>query len=332
MQNPTLYRKVVVPVHKAVQDVSEMVSQLLGGIPLCDEATKQVSPVLIIGCGRSGSTLLRSMLVAGGHVAIPPESYVWPQVLRRFALLRFARWDRLSKTVIDAFEMHPEFYTWDFDLQEVRSRATQLPPARRSLASVIDVIYGGYAAQHGQPGQRWGDKTPVNTLFLPLVAQVFPEAQYVHVIRDPRAVALSYVQAAKGSRGIGVSTYQAAADRWVEAVSRSRALGRRLGSGRYVEVLYEDLVRTPESELKKVCAFLDLPFTPGMLEFYGHADKLGDTRHHEHHRGVRGPLDISRIDQWEQDLDLGARRLVEDRTRMLAWEYGYGLTAGPNGS
>lgn len=69
------------------------VAPLVGAFPINDSYSRAVSPVMIIGCGHSGNTMLRSMLIHSGQIAIPPESYVWPAVARGFSTWRFL-WKR----------------------------------------------------------------------------------------------------------------------------------------------------------------------------------------------------------------------------------------------
>lgn len=295
----------------------------LDTIPVNDAHSRAVAPVFIIGCGRSGNTLLRSMLVAGGEISIPPESYVWPRVVRRFARWRFMKWEVAARNVLDTFKAHGEFSTWNFDLKDVEEKVLNLPVERQSLASVLDCLYTEYSSRQGGGAARWGDKTPLNTRHLPIIQDVFPKAQYIHIVRDPRAVAASYVHAAKTNPGIGETTHKAAALRWMEAVSQAQALSRRLADSRFCEVRYEDLVVHPELELRRLCAFLGISFHPDMLEFYGQAGSLGDVAVHAHHQRVQQALDADRIQGWRRETDDEARNLVERITWSAAASYGY---------
>ena len=78
-----------------------MLAPFAGAFPLNDAESRSISPIMIVGCGRSGNTLLRSMLVQGGEIAIPPESYVWPSIARGYAKWRYSSWQTVTDQVVD---------------------------------------------------------------------------------------------------------------------------------------------------------------------------------------------------------------------------------------
>jgi hypothetical protein len=104
----------------------------------------------------------------------------------------------------------------------------------------------------------------------------FPEARFVHIIRDGRDVALSYLSIQAGPNSV-----EEAAAYWDRFVRRGRRDGRPLGPGRYLEIRYEELVLQPEQRLRDVCAFLGLTYSRSMTEYWkvGHAWVPG-ARHH----------------------------------------------------
>src|SRR5690606_31966252 len=154
-----------------------------------------LEPFFIIGSGRSGNTLLRSMLVASNQLSIPPESYVWPRIIRRFSAYSFLPWDILSSMIVGEFESYKEYMTWDVNLYPAHQKARKLRKKDQSLSNVINSIYQTYNIAKSQEGIRWGDKTPINTIYINKILKVFPNAQYIHIERDPLDVVCSYVKA-----------------------------------------------------------------------------------------------------------------------------------------
>ena len=130
-----------------------------------------------------------------------------------------------------------------------------------TYADVIRCLNASYARSRGKT--RYGNKTPKHVLHMPEIAELFPEARFVHIVRDGRDVALSYL-----SKDFGPSDVRSAADVWRARVERGRADGARLGERRYAELRYEDLLTDPEAELRTICAFLDLPFDDAMLRYH----------------------------------------------------------------
>jgi hypothetical protein len=191
---------------------------------------------------------------------------------------------------------------------------------------------------------------PAYVLRIPFLGGMFPEARFVHIIRDGRDVALS-AAAIPGARTDPVSL----AIDWRERVDAGRRAGRALGDGRYHEVRYEQLVAEPEAPIARVCSFLDLPFEPAMLSFFERHDevpaKLRDNPRHARlaeplSAGTRSwktamaPADLARFEAVAGDLltDLGYDLAVPDppaRARAAAawgrlrWQLDRARARGP---
>jgi protein-tyrosine sulfotransferase len=271
-------------------------SYLGGGYPLRHPSSDQVGPFFIVGSGRSGTTLLRAILTGHPALDIPPESYVLPSVIRGFQGFSFLPWDFLVPWVMAKYETHPEFDTWHTDLAEASIAALHLEPAHRTLRAILDEVYGAYTLRVGKGRCRWGDKTPLNTLHLSTIYAAFPDAQYVHLLRDGRAVAASYVCA-----GLYSSAVEAAI-RWESSVQAARKLGRRLPARQFMEIRYEDLVIMPRDTIARVAEFLGVKMVDAMLKPWERAGSLGDAPQHEHHRGIFEPITAKKIDQWKESL------------------------------
>ena len=253
----------------------------------------------IVACGRSGTTLLRAMLERGGQIAIPPESY-FPVSLR-------PRYGHAFEPIGFAADLgeNVRFRAWDLpvpDLSEVRT----YPDALRT-------VYAAYAAAHS--ADRYGDKTPPFVLHMDLLADLFAEGRFVHLIRDGRDVARSLVQTSFGPNGLA-----RAAEVWKRRVSRGRASGALLGPARYLEVRYEALVGEPETTLRSVCAFLELEFHDEML----HPEEGGTLvpESEPHHANLAMPVTAGLRD-WRRDMPDADVALVEALGGGLLSELGY---------
>lgn len=258
------------------------------GHPMDGPQDPDAPPIFIIGSGRSGNTLLRAMLMHGGEVAIPPESYVLPRMFRDHTRFGWMPWSDYTNVLLGRALQHPGMAEWDLDRDALVARATAIPEEERSLSSLVGVLYAEWAAHHAPGVGRWGDKTPLNTLWLPRIERMFPDARYVHILRDGRDVALSYVKA--GLYG----DLEDAAGRWRQSVRAARRHGARVGPGRFHEVRYEDLVAEPVATLGPLCSFLGLSYKDTMLDFWKSARGLGDSRL-AHHDNLKNPLSTDSI-------------------------------------
>ena len=132
-------------------------------------------------------------------------------------------------------------------------------------------MFALYTSRQGKA--RYAEKTPINVLHIELLADVFPEARFIHLIRDGRDVALSYLDT-----DFGASSLPEAAVQWRRFVRKGRRSGARVGAHRYQEVRYEDLVADPDTVLRSLCEFIDLPFDPSMLRYHERAGSSSGTR------------------------------------------------------
>jgi LPS sulfotransferase NodH len=215
-------------------------------------------PVVILGVSRSGTTLLKEMLDHHPALAIPSESYFIPQLWDRHGLR-----PRREAFAADLARL-ARLRDWGVEPVEV---ARRLDP-RPTFAEAIAAVYEVYAARQGK--RRFGDKTPAYMQRLDAVEQAFPRAQYVHLIRDGRDAALSFVAMRRRPRFNWARPRSVAgfAAQWRYEIGAARRLGERLGPSRYVELRYEELVARPEEALRELCRFLGLDFDSAMLEYH----------------------------------------------------------------
>ncbi len=169
-------------------------------------------PVFIIGSGRSGNTLLRRILQAGSDLHIPPETFVLGRAIRLFLRNRHMPWNYLVRLVMGLFEFHREFDKFEVVLRPLVQKLAEAPQESRNLASMLNAFYQYHGRETEQTFVRWGDKTPYNTFSLDLILRVFPDARFVHMLRDGADVVQSFVEA-----GLQADL-EAAAERWVESV------------------------------------------------------------------------------------------------------------------
>jgi Sulfotransferase family len=273
----------------------------------------------IVGFGRSGTTLLRAMLDSHPDLAIPPEThFVVPMAMRRRHYERDG-FDH-SRFLADLFtRFGGRMRRWGLDRATVaealaRSAPTGTPEALRA-------VYGAYAARHRKP--RYGDKTPVHVLNLPLLGALFPESRFVHIIRDGRDSTVSYL-----AQEWGPTTVAEGALRWRRAIHAGRREGARLGPTRYREVRYEALVNDPEAELRPLCSFLGLSFHPAVLRYHLNAERLISETDESHSRLRQPPT--AGVRDWRRDMSASDIALFEALAGDALEDLGYERTsAGP---
>ncbi len=288
---------------------------------LRDAAGRPPMP-FIVGSGRCGSTLLRLMLDSHPQLAIPDETHFVPQLARLAA--RGASVGQLA----DALCANTRWANWGISRENLLARTDRAdaPP----LEALLRAFYEGYADRFGK--RRYGDKTPPYVFEMPLVRQLFPDARFVHLIRDGRDVALSMREKAWwGPRSLAET-----AAWWTHTITTARAHGS--GAPDYLEVRYEDLVQAPEMTLRSICEFIELPWDAAMLRYHERADDrlqeltgfrsetgeyISTERVRDLHTLTREPPNASRIEAWRTGLNPAEVRQFELLAGPLLAALGY---------
>ena len=268
------------------------------------------SPIFIVGCPRSGTTLLRDLLRSHPHLTFPEESHFIPQLYESYGDPKDEREARKLAAKI-------------LSLRWVQAWELQLTPAEfaqdRSYARIVSRLYEAWALKENKP--RWGDKTPPYVIKIPVLREIFPEAKIIHIYRDGRDVASSWVRVRFGPRNVFT-----AASAWTTMVAAGRAAGARLPPETYLEVCYESLVRHPRETMTQVCAFLGEPFTDAVLQ----ASPLVGWNRYSPIVGSARPrkprsdeIVATNLEKWKREMPLSDRILVESVAADLLETLGY---------
>jgi hypothetical protein len=252
------------------------------------------------------------MLDRHSHLAVPDETYFVPQLADRH--LRPIDADDFLDDVRRVVE-------WDLPLDKVRGRLRDRMP----VGEAIGTVYAVYAEERGKP--RWGDKTPMYMQNLRLLERLFPDARFVHLIRDGRDAALSFLAM---PRGIVTETWmhpRTPADfacQWRTEVAAARRLGRRVGP-RYLEVRYEELVAGVETVLQRICDLAGLAYEPAMADYAGNVDVSAKP----HQQRLRQPP-TKGVRDWRIQMQPGDVAAFEHVAGDVLQELGYETSHAPD--
>jgi hypothetical protein len=217
-------------------------------------------PVFVLGHARSGTSLTCRLLLDHLGVNFGTESQFiirHYQRLRRYGDLRDDRRLRCLLEEISRerfFERTRRNFGFVFDIDRAM-RSIE----RRTYAGVLHAIFEQFAIDKGMT--RWGDKTPEYSRHLPLLRELFPTAQYIHVVRDGRDVALSAF-----NTGFGPKSVDEAARAWSEQVRTIAEFGASLPSRDFLTIRYEDLLRQPAATLQDIGGFLGIANNSALIE------------------------------------------------------------------
>ena len=188
-------------------------------------------------------------------------------------------WQELVYLILSTFEYHPEFETFETSLRPLAINLGNAPHDVRSLAYILDSFYKFHADTQGISCQRWGDKTPMNIFVLDSIFNVFPNAQFLHIVRDGCDVVSSFLEAGR------YATLEEAAERWNSSISLANSFIEKHPRS-CIEVRYEKLVSEPEATARLISSFLDVEYDNAMIQVNSEVKKMGDVPIRKHHENV----------------------------------------------
>ena len=268
--------------------------------------------VFIVGCPRSGTTLLQRLLDCHPQVAVTPETHWIPRWYEKNGAKGITPEGMVSGKLINRLLAYPRFLELGINRKELKalSRPRRTVPYTRFVSALFDL----YGQKRGK--RLVGDKTPGYARNLNTLHALWPAAKLVHLIRDGRDVSLSVLnwQRARGwQAGEGLARFSAwsesplcaAALWWEWHVRLAREAGAALEQPVYTELRYEDLVADPGGQCRKLCAFLGIPYIEDMLRLYdsrARESNAGDEKHPW--RPITPGLKDWRVQMSPEDVDL----------------------------
>jgi hypothetical protein len=264
----------------------------------------QSNPFFIVGCGRSGTTLLRTILNRHADIAIPLES------LFIIDYLKAASHNELTD-LLPMLVREPEIMEWG-----IKPHTDDFAGCR-TISEVIDELHQIYLRARGK--KRWGQKTPRFVRETELLLHHFPGALFIHVVRDPRAVVNSLVHS-----DVHVSNAYHASLRWRMDVSEGLELEEKHPQ-QVTRVHYEDMVRDPQRVLKRILDFLGLAYDPTLLQHDpSSAEEYSEFYQNIHANLDRRPTDQF-IDKWKTRLSNAEVEVIKALTHEQMQVLGYEL-------
>jgi hypothetical protein len=263
--------------------------------------------VFLVGCPRSGTTLLRRIGDAHPELAIVREQHWLPRYWER--RIGITSEGIVTSDLLDRLLADRRFLAMEIPLEQVLKLIEK--NSSKHYAQFVRELFDLYGQVKGK--RLVGEKTPGYVRHLATLNELWPQTKVVHMIRDGRDVALSLLEWSKAVRNVGrFPTWEqdpvtTAALFWEWNVRLGREVGRPLGPDRYHELRYEALVAHPELECRKLCDFLTLPYDPAMLRFHeGRANSRPGLSAKKAWRPVTAGLR-----KWEKQMEPSAVRRLE---------------------
>jgi hypothetical protein len=271
--------------------------------------------VFVVGCPRSGTTLLSRIGDSHRELAIIRELHWLPRWWeQRVGLTPDGL---VTRELVVQLCAHKRFPRLEVEPAAIGALVRGNGP--KDYARFVSDLFDLHGDAKGKA--HVGEKTPAYVRSLPLLHTLWPQARIVHLIRDGRDVALSLLEWCGDRRAAGrFPTWRedpvtTAALFWEWNVRLGRDSAGFLGPQRYSEMRYEALVGDPQRECEELCRFLGLAFDPAMLRFH-----KGQTRSKK--SGPRRPVTPG-LRRWRDQLPSGDVARFEAAAGELLEELGY---------
>lgn len=288
------------------------------------EEIEKIPFVFIVGRGRSGTTLLQNILDANQHVLMPIESRLIIYLKQKyFTKTKWTRPDVLE--FIDDIYLDKKFRKyWNIKKEVLQEKFLSIPLTKINFNLLCKLIYLNYESPY-KKGEilLLGDKNPTYSLFASELLAVFPEAKFIHLIRDYRDNVLSNVNVIK------TESIPLAAHGWV-AYNQEIEKVKKNNPTIFSTIKYEDLVAFPEENAKRICHFLGLAYNPEMLEFNKIIEKKIESESFDStkemadfHPNLTKPINTNHIKKWETAFTKKEVELIEFIAGDYGKKYGY---------
>ncbi len=225
-------------------------------------------PVFILGMPRSGTKLLRNLLTAHSKVGIAGvETEFFPYLANNISKYGdLSNPKNFSLFYRDALAF--PYFTYKKNPDEVVSEEIWFQLCESyTAAGIFEALIRIDTGISPATDAIWGDKSPSYISKVPLLAQHFPSARFILIVRDARDYCLSI------NNTWGKNTKRAA-QRWADSMLTA---SEELKSPEIISVTikYEELIEQPTATMRDICHFLGLDFEPKMLELDKPVESLG---------------------------------------------------------
>ncbi len=263
------------------------------------------NPIFIVGAQRSGTTLLRLILNAHSRIAISREAVFLMPLLKKRSLENHISGDSLKKLIGffgDNFKYNINYEHYD-DLL-----STLYVKERLTIRELMDGLFSSYCHAEGKIIR--GNKTPSFFRKIDILYELFPDALFIHIVRDGRDVFDSW----RKKREMPKNEEAGIAIDWIFKLFRIERSFKKIPIKNKITIRYEDLLVNPEETMQLVCSKVGVEYEATMFDFY----KTSSSQTGEHHsKLIFSPINKKNKYKWKENLTAREVKIFN----MLAGHY-----------
>lgn len=284
------------------------------------EEIKNIPIFFIVGRPRSGTTLLRTLFDAHPNVNIPPES--------QFIVNLFPKYGKKTNwTEKDILSFYKDllnqwlFDTWTMDYNTLK-KALLSCEGRNTYGTICKTVYKQYCSLFDKRELLlFGDKNPGYAIYSKLLLKIFPEAKFIHILRDYRDNFASIKNV-----DFELPVPSLVVQKWKYFFRKFNKDSTVKPDAFYV-IKYEDLAKEPEIHMQKLCNFIGIDYNDSIFDFYKKKDEILKIYPpgyiHNYHSSLGHEINTSRIGIWKKQLSSRQVKLMDATAGKIAEQAGY---------
>lgn len=268
--------------------------------------------LFILGRGRSGTTLISNVLNESQDICIAPEGLFLMNLYRKYRYKKFD-YNTINLFCKDVY-LEPKMNNWSFSNLELNKFLNDNLSSDANFADVVKAVYSANAYYLGKSDIKYlGDKNPHYALFTKEILEVFPDAIFLHLIRDPRANVSSYKEVSFDYNDSSLLAYRW--EKYNHDIMKSNVI-----NDNYFVIKYENLVIKPQETIDLISKNLDVntfvaKINSNNIKVFEHSKQW--------HKKLNDNFDNSRLEAWRNSLSTADINYIESICKDLMIEYGY---------
>lgn len=269
----------------------------------------------IVGTQRSGTTLLRLILNAHSQITVPREAFFLMPFLKKKYLNRFISGSSL-RVFADYISSRPEFKTTYVDGNYGESLLQLSQREKITLRDLLDDMFSSHCRNEGK--SIWGNKTPSFFRKIDILFTLFPNAKFIHIVRDGRDMFDSWRKMNPNNPAINNVAF--VAFDWSYKLFKIEKSFKKIPESNRITIRYEDLLNTPEKIIESICSLIGIECEANMVDFYKSSRKYTIPHHSEL---IFKPLDKSNMYKWKKNLVRREVKIFNLLARYYLKKYNY---------
>lgn len=264
------------------------------------EEIEKIPMIFIVGVGRSGTTLLRTMMDTSSEAIFPPESRLIIHLKKKY--IHKTNWSihLVDEFLEDLYKEKKFVYGWQVDRQKLRAYILSFPLEKIRFRTLVKMIYISFSSNFEKDKIKLiGDKNPAYSMFVEELIEVFPAAKFIHIVRDYRDNILSRKKITLRQNVANLAVWWRFCNTLIER-------SKKENPEKFYTLRYVDLVEDPENKMRKIFTYSRLKFDRNVLRYHENLEEKLDDQNLDIikaiHPNLFNEINTNSVGKWKNEL------------------------------